>query len=165
MKETGTIPNRTRKGSEDVPDRLKALNRSERFGVLATGDRGRPYASLISFVFTPDLSRVVFATPKGTQKYRNIIEAGDVALLIDNRSKSRKNLLQAEAVTVIGRARPVRRGKLRDALESVFLAKHPELADFLHAPTTALVVVDVVRCIHVGRFQTVSVWDRGFQTS
>jgi uncharacterized pyridoxamine 5'-phosphate oxidase family protein len=160
MDNEGAIPSRTRKGSVAVVERLKVLDRKERFAVLATDDKGKPYTSLISFAFTPDLTKVVFATPRGTQKYRNILGAGDVALLIDNRSTSRKNLLETEAVTLIGTAKAVRKGKTRQAMEAVFLEKHPELKGFVQTPTTALIAVDVTRCIHVGRFQTVTVWDR-----
>jgi len=84
------IPTKTKKGIVSVPERLKAFDKGERFAVLATDDKGQPYTSLISYAVTPDLSKVIFATPKKTQKYRNILQARDVALLIDNRSKMGK---------------------------------------------------------------------------
>lgn len=153
------IPSTTRKGAADVAKRLKAFDRKESFAVLATNDRGKPYTSLISFALTPDLRQVIFATPKGTRKFRNLTGTRDVALLIDNRSDQRKGFVQTQAITVIGTARPVRRGRAWLEYAGIFLKKHPELEDFLNASTTALVVVDVTSCVHVGHFQTVTVAD------
>jgi heme iron utilization protein len=154
------IPMKTKKGMVSVPERLKAFDKDERFAVLATDDNGRPYASLISYAVTPDLSKVIFATPKKTQKYRNILQAGDVALVIDNRSKvGKKGIMKAEAITVVGIARPLKRGKIWEELAGIFLKKHPGLEEFIRTETTALIVVEATRYIHVGQFQTVSVWD------
>jgi nitroimidazol reductase NimA-like FMN-containing flavoprotein (pyridoxamine 5'-phosphate oxidase superfamily) len=154
-----SIPNTTKNGTVAVSDRLKVFNEKQFFGVLATNDNGQPYTSLISFAITPDLTQVIFATPKGTRKYKNILNTKNVSILIDNRSNARKNLMETEAITIIGEARSVRRGKTRDELAAVFLKKHPDLHEFIQSDTTALIVVDAVRCIHVGKFQTISVWN------
>lgn len=156
-----TIPNTTRKGIADVAKRLKALGEKEAFAVLATDDNGRPYTSLISFALTPDLRQVIFATPRNTQKFRNITGTGDVALLIDNRSNRNKGFIETQAITVLGTARAVRRGRAWLEYAGTFLKKHPELEEFINASTTALVVIDVKSCIHVGNFQTVTAvdWD------
>jgi len=153
------IPRTTKNGSVAVSERLKVFNKTQLFGVLATNDSGHPYTSLISFAMTPDLTKVIFATPKETRKYKNILNSKSVAILIDNRSNTRKNLMETEAITIIGEARLVRRGKTRDELVALFLKKHPDLEDFIQSKTTALIVVDAVRCIHVGKFQTISVWE------
>jgi nitroimidazol reductase NimA-like FMN-containing flavoprotein (pyridoxamine 5'-phosphate oxidase superfamily) len=153
------IPNRTKNGFIPVADRIREFNKNQHFGVLATNDNGQPYISLISFAITSDLKRVIFATPKDTRKYKNILKTKEVAILIDNRSNTRKNLMATEAVTVIGTARSVRRGKIRDELAAIYLKKHPDLKEFIESDTTALIVVEATRCIHVGKFQTISVWD------
>lgn len=153
-----TIPQQTKKGKVAVPARLKALNRAESFAVLATNDNGQPYTSLISYALMPDGKKIVFATPRKTSKYKNIIQSDRVALLIDNSSPRERNVLAAEALTIIGRARPVRRGKAWKEFAEIFLKKHPALDEFLHSSTTALIAVDIIQCIHVGHFQTVSVW-------
>lgn len=153
------IPRTTKNGSVAVSDRLKVFNKTQFFAVLATNDNGQPYTSLISFAITPDLTKVIFATPKETRKYKNILNTKSVAILIDNRSNTRKNLMETEAITIIGEAHSVRRGKTRDELAAQFLKKHPELQEFIQSDTTALIVVDAVKCIHVGKFQTISVWD------
>ena len=153
------IPVTTKKGTVVIPERLKDFDVKEDFAVLATDDNGSPYTSLISYALTPDLRMVIFATPKGTRKYKNILNSSQVALLIDNRSKSKHRLLETEAITVIGAAKYVRKGKKWDELSRIFLRKHPDLEEFIHASTTALMAVQIIECIHVGHFQTLSVWN------
>jgi nitroimidazol reductase NimA-like FMN-containing flavoprotein (pyridoxamine 5'-phosphate oxidase superfamily) len=53
--------------------KLKELFDKQRIGVLSTQKRNRPYASLVAFVVTDDLKSFVFATPRTTRKYSNII--------------------------------------------------------------------------------------------
>lgn len=153
------VPVTTRRGRVAIPERLRVFDAEEQFGVLATDDAGVPYTSLISYALTPDLKTAIFATPKGTRKYTNILHSAQISLLIDNRSKSENRLLKTEAVTIIGIAKHVRKGKVWQELAEIFLRKHPDLEEFLNTSTTALVAVEVSRYIHVGRFQTLSVWD------
>jgi len=155
------VPSTTRKGRVLIPERLQVLDRTEYFAVLATDDGGQPYTSLVNFALTPDCREVIFATPKATRKYRNMMKTRSVAILIDNRSKKTKNLMGTEAVTVIGNARPLRRGKTWEAFAKIYTKKHPDLTEFVRSPSTALMVVDARRCIHVSQFQTISVWDCG----
>jgi nitroimidazol reductase NimA-like FMN-containing flavoprotein (pyridoxamine 5'-phosphate oxidase superfamily) len=157
------VPSTTRKGSVLIPERLRVLDRTEYFAVLATDDDGQPYTSLINFALTPDCKAVIFATPRATRKYRNMIKTKSVALLIDSRSKKTKNLMGTEAVTVIGNARPLRRGKTWETFANIYNKKHPDLGEFVHSPSTALMIVDAIRCIHVTQFQTISLWDCGEQ--
>lgn len=154
-----SIPSTTRKGTAEVMKRLKAFNARESFAVLATDEGGKPYTSLISFAITPDLKEVIFATPKNTRKFRNIAMAKDVAILIDNRSNKKKGLMETEAVTVTGEASVLRRGRAWLEYAGTLLKKHPELEEFINAPTTALVIVCIKSCIHVGQFQSVTVMD------
>jgi heme iron utilization protein len=153
------VPVTTSKGTAVIPERLKNFDATEHFAVLATNDGGSPYTSLISFALTPDLKMAIFATPKGTRKYKNILHSAQIALLIDNRSKSKHKLLQTEAITITGTAKHVRKGKKWEELSKIFLKKHPDLEEFLHASTTALMAVQIIQCVHVSHFQTLSVWD------
>ncbi|MGD0275287.1 MAG: pyridoxamine 5'-phosphate oxidase family protein [Syntrophales bacterium] len=155
------VPNTTRKGAVIIPERLKLLDRMEYFAVLATDSDGQPYTSLINFALMPDYKTVIFATPRATKKYRNMIKTKSVALLIDSRPKKTKNLMGTEAVTVIGNARPLKRGKAWETFANIYIKKHPDLAEFIYSLSTSLMVVDATRCIHVSQFQTISVWDCG----
>ena len=131
-----------------------------RFAVLATSDEGRPYASLIAFAFTPDCQTVIFATPKATRKYRNMMSQKSVSILIDNRSGTPEDLSRAEAVTLVGTARPVRAGARKEEYREVFHKKHPPLASFIDDPGTALMAMLIEQAIHVTRFQDVSAWTK-----
>jgi nitroimidazol reductase NimA-like FMN-containing flavoprotein (pyridoxamine 5'-phosphate oxidase superfamily) len=153
------IPVKTQKGVAAIPERLKAFNTEEYFAVLATDDGRRPYTSLVAYALALDMKRIIFATPKKTRKYTNIIHSANVALLIDNRSKKKKSLMETEAITIIGIAKPIKKGKVWDELAKIFLMKHPDLEEFINFSTTALVAVDIAQCVHVSRFQTVSVLD------
>jgi len=153
------IPIKTQKGTINITERLKELNRTENCAVLATLNNGHPYTSLVNFAFTPDYRAVLFATPKATSKYRNILKMQSVALLIDNRTKSAQNLMDLEAVTILGTAHPVKRGNRWEDLAKIYIEKHPILEEFVRSPTTALIIVNIKRCIHVSKFQSISVWD------
>jgi nitroimidazol reductase NimA-like FMN-containing flavoprotein (pyridoxamine 5'-phosphate oxidase superfamily) len=159
MKTKEQIPVKTQKGAAAIPERMKALNVEEYFAVLATDDSHRPYTSLVAYALTPDTKKIIFATPKKTRKYTNIISSANVSLLIDNRSKRKKNLLATEAITIIGLAKPIRKGKAWDEFAKIFLMKHPDLEEFINFSTTALMAIDIAQCVHVSRFQTVSVLD------
>lgn len=153
------IPNKTRKGRVPVLKRLKLFNDTQSFGVLATNDKGQPYTSIISFAITPDLKKVIFATPRETLKFKNILNTKKVSILIDNRSNIRGKLMATEAITIMGEARHVLKGKVRNDLAAIFLKKHPDLEEFVQSDSTALIAVKIAHCVHVGKFQTISVWN------
>ena len=131
-----------------------------RFAVLATSDEGRPYTSLIAYALTPDCRTVIFATKKATQKYRNLKEQPSVSILIDNRSQTPQDLGHAEAVTLLGTAKPLRAGARKEEYTGIFTARHPQLADFVNDPGTALLAMTIEQAVHVTQFQNVSVWTR-----
>lgn len=142
-----------------IPERLDFLDKIERHAVLATDSDGQPYTSLVTYALLPGLKGAVFATPRVTFKYKNILANHRVALLIDNRSNREEDLVKAEAVTIVGTARPIRRGKRWKALAKILIEKHPNLTKFVRSPSTVLVLIEATRCFHVSQFQTVSQWD------
>lgn len=155
-----TLPHKPVRGTADVPARLRALDRAELHAVLSTAAGGAPYSSLVAFALAPDSRGLVFATPKASRKYRNILKNKNVSLLIDTRSNSAPDYLGAEALTVEGTARPLRKGRRREELLRLLTGKHPPLSDFLLSEGTALVFVDIRRCTHVTGFQSVTRWER-----
>lgn len=72
----------------------------ESFAVLATQGSGQPYTSLIGFATTPDLTRLVFATPRQTRKYALLEKENRVALLVDNRSSKPEKVNELSALTI-----------------------------------------------------------------
>lgn len=159
MRDKKDIPLNTVKGFVSVPDRIRYLNSTENIAVLATWGDDTPYTSLVNFVLTHDLKTVVFATPRKTKKFRNIQRSRSVALLIDNRARTTGSLMDTEAVTIVGKARVLKKGKTIDEMKGIYVQKHRDLEDFVNADTTALIAVDIAYCVHVSSFQTVTVWD------
>jgi nitroimidazol reductase NimA-like FMN-containing flavoprotein (pyridoxamine 5'-phosphate oxidase superfamily) len=155
----GKIPFNKIKGSINVQERLRILNNKQRHAVLATDAGGQPYTSLVAFALAPDLKGILFATPKKTTKYRNIMKNRKVSLLIDTRSNSDKGYMRSEAVTILGTAHSVKPGKKWNELTDCLIKKHPQLKEFIRADSTALVMVSFTRVLHTGGFQKVTAWD------
>lgn len=149
----------TVRGSVSVSDRLIFLNKTERHAVLATVFSGKPYISIVAYALTRDMKVAIFATPKDTQKYQNLLRNKHVALLIDNRRNTDRDYAGAESVSILGMAKPVRRGKRWQELSHILIKKHPALKKFIQAQTTALVLLEAKRCVHVSQFQMVSEWN------
>jgi heme iron utilization protein len=163
MKQT-SIPDRVSRGDVSVPERLKSLDKTQLHAVLATDADAQPYTSLIAYAMTPDMKGVLFVTPKNTRKYKNIMKNSRVSLLIDTRSNTKKDYMGAEAVTILGNAISVRKGKKRSGLADIFLKKHHGLREIINSPETAFILVEINACMHVTRFQSVSIWDKKADT-
>ena len=141
-----------------LPERIRRLIEVERFAVLSTQGDGQPYASLVAFATSDDLSTAVFATPITTRKYHLLVQCDRVALLVDSRSQGEKDMMKIEAFTATGRATRLEPGKERDRWAGLLTHRHPYLEGFVHSPTSALFRIDIIRYFHVGRFQEVSQW-------
>ena len=129
-----------------------------RFAVLATSDEDGPYASLVAFAMTPERHTLVFATAMATNKYRNIKSRPAVSILIDNRSQQANDLLEAQAVTLLGTTEVLTTETQKAKYRGMFTGRHPELAAFVDEAGTALVAVTIRQAIHVMGFQGVSYW-------
>ena len=139
----------------DLGQQLVRLLSTERLGVLSTCGGEQPYASLVAFAGTDDLSHIVFATPRPTRKYANLVANGKVAMLIDSRSKRVTDFRQAMAATAVGTVKEIRKAK-NNRLIRLYLQKHPQLQDFLGSPTCAVLDIRVERYHVVERFQQVT---------
>ena len=153
-----SIPDRTKKGTIPVLERLNALDKDQLHAVLATDAEGQPYTSMIAYALTPDKKGIVFVTPQKTQKYKNVLKNNRVSLLIDTRSNTEKDYMSAESLTILGNAIPIRKGERWAELKDIFIRKHPKLNEIIYSPETKVVFIKITRCIHVTRFQAVSEW-------
>lgn len=142
------------KSSNDLRNKLKALFDTQQIGVLSTQKRNRPYASLVAFAVTDDLKSFVFATPRTTRKYSNIIASSRAALLIDNRSNKMSDFRRAMAVTVVGKVRELLKSK-KNRLIRLYMDKHSHLEDFIMSPTCAVLCLEAETLHIVDRFQHV----------
>jgi heme iron utilization protein len=154
----GVIPATIIRGKVSVLARLKRFDCTQRHAVLATALNDRPHASLVAFALMPDCRALLFATPKATTKHRNMIKNSRVSLVIDNRENTKEDYLGAEAMTIFGHAREVKQKQARTGMAAILTRKHPALREFVEASTTALMLVKIEYCLHVGKFQTVTKW-------
>ena len=145
------------KEKERIREILLELCSSQKLGVLGTHQAGQPYGSLVAFAATSDLKNLVFATTRATRKFANLRSDPRVSVVMDNRSNRVADFRKAVAATVLGRAREVR-GKEREKLAKMYLAKHPHLKEFVTSPTCALVKIRVEVYYLVWRFQNVLEW-------
>lgn len=140
--------------SPDVRSQLQELFATQRLAVLATDHDGHPYASLVAFAINTDLRELFFATTRDTRKFANLQANPRVSLLIDNRANQVTDFSAAVAVTVLGSSAELT-GPARWAGTALYLAKHPHLAEFVAAPSCALIRVKVQSFFLVSRFQNV----------
>ena len=133
---------------------LKKLLQSQPLAVLATQNRGQPYASLIAFASSGDLKSLYFTTTRSTRKYANLSSDSRVAVLVDNRSNKASDFRWAMAATASGRAGEVPSRRKRGAVDT-YLTKHPHLEEFVHSPTCAFCEIKVQTFFVVTRFQHV----------
>jgi heme iron utilization protein len=158
MKHT-KIPDKVSTGNISVADRLFFLDKIQPHAVLATESDGQPYTSLIAYALMPDAKGVIFITPRSTRKYKNILKNKRVSLLLDTRTNTSEDYMSAESITILGKAHPVRKGEKRTSLARIFVKKHTRLKEIIISPQIALILVEVNTCIHVTRFQSVTIWE------
>jgi heme iron utilization protein len=139
---------------EEAKSTLRGLLDSRYVGVLATCREDWPYANLVAFAVSDDLSEMIFTTPRQTRKYENLSANPNVSMLIDDRSNDIGDLKDAVAATAIGTAVEVDGSEKKQCL-ALYEAKHPHLHDFAHAATTAVFRITVEKYIMVSRFQNV----------
>lgn len=131
---------------------IRLLFNSQKLAVLSTQKDGQPYASLMAFSATDDLSHLLFLTPMETRKYNYLIACPNVAILIHNSTNTQDDFKEAVAVTVTGLATPLSGEEKKKALPQ-FLARHPHLESFASDPSTALISVAIHQFILVSQFQ------------
>lgn len=144
-----------------VEEGIRSLCEGESFAVLATQGEGQPYASLIGFATSPDLTHLVFATPKQTRKYALLEKDNRVALLVDNRASKTGSINHLSALTITGKGEILTKEEDKDKWGKLLTDKHPYLSDFVASSATAIVVVQVYRYFYVRRFQEVTEWIPG----
>ena len=135
-------------------DILQKLCAGQPFAVLATDAGSGPYASLVAVSITPDLRQLFFATLRDTRKWANLTGHRHVSLLIDNRSNQVADFSRAAAATILGIAEELSGTDLETGL-TIFLGRHPNLAEFTASPSCALFRVQLSSIYLVTRFQNV----------
>jgi hypothetical protein len=112
----------------------------------------------VAFAMTENLAQAVFATPKATRKFRLLSECDHVALVIDNRPEFPDQLMEIEAVTATGRAVLVEQDDEFDRWARLLTERHAYLTKFVRSTSCGLFRIQIVRYLHVSRFQEVRQW-------
>ena len=141
-----------------IQDQIRALMYEQLYAVLCTQGGGQPYGSVIAFAVNRDLNAVVFATPRATRKFRLLSDCDHVALVVDNRSAAPDDLSHIHAVTATGRAVDLNDNDAESRWQKLLIEKHPLMHNFICAPSTALIRIDILRYLHVTRLQEVYQW-------
>ncbi len=139
--------------TEELSRLIKRLLASQRFAVLATQFEGQPYSNLVAFAEADNLMSLLFVTSRDTRKYSNTLVNKKVAVLVDSRTNQVLDLNNAVAVTALGTIEEVAADN-RDYLSGIYISKHPQLKDFLHKPSNALMRIAVSDYI-VATFESV----------
>ncbi len=139
---------------ESLLNQIKALLQAQLFGVLATQGQEYPYCSLVSYVASEDAKSIYFPTIRDTRKYRNLCDFPKMSLLVNNQTNQAHDLVEAQALTVLGTATEVGVDDRMEALAR-FLKTHPSLEEFVTAADCALVRIQVAKYILVSHFQQV----------
>jgi len=142
----------------DLAAQIRQLISGQSFGILCTQGQRQPYGSLIAYAFTEDLKHFFFKTQIATRKFKLLSECQRVALVVDSRCQHREDLTSVAAATITGKAIHIETGEEYQKGVNLLRNRHPYIAHFLEAESTALFRIDVVRYFHVGRFQEVSQW-------
>ena len=135
---------------------LAALMSGRQSLVLATCRDGNPYCSLMAHAATSDLRTVILASPAKSRKVDNIRANPAVSLLITSQTRAEASgETSPMAVTITGTAEIITPEKA-EAFTSLFLTRHPDLARFWSAPTTAIIRISVLGIMQVRHFQEIT---------
>lgn len=142
---------------------IRKLLESQEFAVLATRGEDITVTSLITFASSLDLKNLVFATPRDTGKFNLISSDENISILVDDRSLQQDSINKISALTITGKARILSNENEIFEWGGLLLKKHPNLNSFLKTPTSAIILVEVIRYHYVKKFQEVWEWDPSFK--
>ncbi|MCK7462186.1 MAG: pyridoxamine 5'-phosphate oxidase family protein [Sphingobacterium sp.] len=113
--------------------RIKTVLKGQRLGILATRGADYPYQNIVSYSVSGDLKRIIFATSRASMKYANIRRCPRVAIFIDNRKNTERDLIDAVGITALGDAKELSGAEERRWKRSL-TARHPYLEEFVSSP-------------------------------
>jgi len=121
---------------------IENVLKHNRFAVLATEGDGRPHASFIAITPMESYRVLVFATYRNTQKYRNLTQNRNVALLIESGSYNSSEQRDSFVLTAFGHSEEIRIEDHEDVFNA-HLAWHPDLMLFMGEEDCTLVRIKV----------------------
>jgi nitroimidazol reductase NimA-like FMN-containing flavoprotein (pyridoxamine 5'-phosphate oxidase superfamily) len=140
-----------------LDNELKNLLMNQKLGVLSTSSNNEPYANIVAFASTPDMSEIIFITPRDSKKYRNLCSVPRSAILIDNTANLDSDFKNAMAVTATGQTIEI--SDDLDKYLSIYCSKHPDLKDFSQKADSAVFRLEIEKYYFVKNFQEVKIID------
>ena len=144
---------------ENLQKEIRKLCEEQPFAVLATQGKDITDASLVTIAVSKNLKYIAFATPVNTGKYKLISENENISILVDDRTLHQDSINQISALTVIGKARILSDNNETLQWAAILTEKHPFLHDFVKAPSSAMILIEVERYLYVKRFQDLWEWN------
>jgi len=141
----------------DIKAVIEGALQDSLFAVLTTESGGQPHASLIAVTPADGCRRLIFATYRGTRKYRNLIDNSKVAVFIDRREADASGAKEGFVLTALGHAEEIGSTERAAALKA-HLKRHPALGSFLRSENCALFYVTVESCQIVRGIDDVRWW-------
>jgi uncharacterized pyridoxamine 5'-phosphate oxidase family protein len=141
----------------DIKTLIEGALQDSLFAVLTTESGGQPHASLIAVTPSDGCRRLIFATYRGTRKYRNLIDNSKIAVFIDRREAGASGAQEGFVLTALGHAEEIGSAERAAAL-GAHLKRHPALESFLSSEDCALFHVTVESCQIVGGIDDVRWW-------
>lgn len=132
---------------------------NQHFGVFNSVRNDSPHSTLVSFVPSNDLSKLIFFTPKNTRKFINSQIYNKVSLFVDTTTNSPEDIKNAITITGYGKSL-IGTNLPKDEFEAYkqkYLKKNPHMEFFLQ-PNREMIVIDVDRYELVTNFQSVFDW-------
>ncbi len=134
---------------------LKQLFGNQRYGVLSTQMDDQPYGTLVAFAASANLKELTFVTDKSTQKFENLSSNPHSSVVIHNATGETADIGSATAVTTLGTVKIVPDAEKASA-EKQYLAKHPNLKQFVDAENSAILIMKVEKYIVVSGLDNVA---------
>ncbi len=158
LAEQNKSENTQEKFKPDLVKSIRSLLHDQPFSILCTQGDCQPYGSLVAFACSDDMKHLYFTTPTATRKYMLLCKCANVSMVIDSRSQHPDNMKAVEAVTITGKAHEIKDGDEYRRGLIMLKERHPYMTEFLEFTSTALFQIDVIRYLHVARFQEVAQW-------
>lgn len=133
--------------------RIKELLCSQLYGVLCTRTQNSGlHTSIVAFASADDIAAIIFATPRNTRKYTNMLSDSRIAVFFDDRRPQKEDLMEVTGIEAQGSVRELT-GQERVDYRAVYLARHPDMAEFVDATGSALMRLEVEQFEIVDHFQ------------
>jgi len=140
--------------NDDILGGVRLRLATQSFAVLSTrGSDGAPHSTIVCFASADEGRTLLFVTPRSTRKFANILASPEVTLMVDDRTLFLGDLKDIWGIEARGPVEVV--DDESSAYRQVFLAKFPDMADFVMASSSALCRLRVRSYDVVHRFQEV----------